>query len=209
MGDRNHQPLHGLILAGGQSSRMGTDKALLQVQGQSMLYRLAGQLLAENMTVTIAAGSPERESAYRGSLGDLAAAVGFAYDAYPGCGPLSGLHAGLSAIRSGWVFVVACDMPSISVPLLERMRSNLVPNVDIDVIHAPRQPMHALYKASAHAVIEQALQRGDYRFMRLLAQLQTLEVTPTIEEASNAFANLNTPEAYAQYVSGLEERTRC
>ncbi|MDQ0113546.1 molybdenum cofactor guanylyltransferase [Paenibacillus harenae] len=203
---RQRQQLHGLILAGGQSSRMGTDKALLQINGQPLLYRLASQLAALGMKVTVAAGSPEREREYRAALAELAPQTSFEFDRYPGCGPLSGLHAGLATIDKGWVFVVACDMPSISQPLLEKMSTLLPsPGERATVVHAPGQPMHAFYEASLHTQVEGALQRGDYRFMRLLEEQQKIEVSPTIEEASIAFMNMNTPEAYARYISELEE----
>ncbi|MGO4373654.1 hypothetical protein AB4Z21_23400, partial [Paenibacillus sp. MCAF20] len=77
------------------------------------------------------------------------------------------------------------------------------------VIHASGQPMHAFYEASLHVQAEEALQRGDYRFMRLLEALPRIEVTPTIEEASIVFTNMNTPEAYARYISEQEERPSC
>ncbi len=112
------QAIHGLILAGGQSTRMGTDKALLPINGKPLLYRLASQVAAFTQTVTIAIGAPQRESLYREALSDLAAQVSFVTDQFPGCGPLSGLHAGLSAIADGYVFIIACDMPQLSAPLL-------------------------------------------------------------------------------------------
>lgn len=207
---QQRQPLRGLILAGGQSSRMGTDKALLHINGQPLLYRLASQLAALGMKVTVAAGSHEREHPYRAALAELGPQTSFSYDRYPGCGPLSGLHAGLADIKEGWVFVVACDMPSISHPLLEK-QTGMLPLLgeESGVVHASGQPMHALYEASLHVQVEEALLSGDYRFMRLLEKLRKIEVTPTIEEASIAFANMNTPEAYARYISELEERPSC
>jgi molybdopterin-guanine dinucleotide biosynthesis protein A len=202
--------LHGLVLAGGQSSRMGTDKALLPINGKPLLYLLVKQLAALGMKVTVAAGSPDREQSYQAALAELGPQTSFAYDRYPGCGPLSGLHAGLATIDTGWVFVVACDMPTISLPLLEKLRDRLWSfGEGAGVIHASGQPMHAFYEASLHVQVEEALQRGDYRFMRLLAALPRIEVTPTIEEASIAFTNMNTPEAYARYISELEERPSC
>ena len=67
-GARQPLPLHGLIHAGGRSSRMGTDKALLQLHGVTLLERLASQMLEWTESVTIASGTPERAELYRGEL---------------------------------------------------------------------------------------------------------------------------------------------
>lgn len=191
------QTIQGLILAGGQSTRMGTDKALLAINGRPLLYRLVQQLTSLTQQVTISVGSPQREALYRESLGGLAEAVSFVTDRYPGCGPLSGLHAGLSAIADGYAFVIACDMPQLSEALLQQ----LVTHTDsgADVIHVAGQPFHALYHARAAAQIQASLEAKDYRLMGLLHNLHAIEVTPIESGQTSVFTNLNTPEDYNEY----------
>ncbi|KRE48543.1 molybdenum cofactor guanylyltransferase [Paenibacillus sp. Soil522] len=193
------QAIHGLILAGGQSTRMGTDKALLPINGRPLLYRLASQVAAFTQTVTIAIGAPQRESLYREALSDLAAQVSFVTDQFPGCGPLSGLHAGLSAIADGYVFIIACDMPQLSAPLLQQLLSRI--DSGADVIHAAGQPFHAIYHTRTAAQIQAALEAQDYRLMGLLNRLQTIEIAMKEGSQSTAFTNLNTPEDYNKYTA--------
>lgn len=193
------QAIHGLILAGGQSTRMGTDKALLPINGKPLLYQLVNQIASYTQTVTIAIGSPQRESLYREALGDLASQVNFVTDQFPGCGPLSGLHAGLSAVADGYVFVIACDMPQLSAPLLQQLLSRI--DSGADVILAPGQPFHALYHTGTAAQIQASLEQQDYRVMGLLKRLHTIEITPQEGSQRTAFTNLNTPEDYNKYTA--------
>lgn len=193
------QTIHALILAGGQSTRMGTDKALLLIEGKPLLYRLASQTVAFAQTVTIAIDSPQRESLYRKALGDLVQQVNFVADEFPGCGPLSGLHAGLSAIADGYVFVIACDMPQVSAPLLQQLLSRI--DSGADVIHTADQPFHALYQARIASQVKAALEAKDYRLMGLLNRLHTIELAPLEGDQSTVFTNLNTPEDYNKYTA--------
>ncbi|WP_138753793.1 molybdenum cofactor guanylyltransferase [Paenibacillus sinopodophylli] len=191
--------IQGLLLAGGQSSRMGTDKALLDIGGKSLIYRLAKQMAGLTEHVTVSIGHTEREGVYRESLGELADAVSYVSDRYPGCGPLSGLHAGLSAIGEGYVFVMACDMPLLSEELLAELLQKL--EHEADVIHVSGQPFHALYHARTASAISLSLAAGDFRLMGLLGKLKSVQVDPRETEFISPFINLNTPEEYNKYIA--------
>ena len=190
--------IHGLILAGGQSTRMGTDKALLPIQGKPLLVRLVDQMLSLTEHVTISVGASGREAVYREILGELGEGVSFVLDRYPGCGPMSGLHAGLSAIAEGYVFVMACDMPRLSEELLHQLMVHT--DSGADVIHVSGQPFHALYHARTLPRIEEALEQKDYRLMRLLHGLHAFVVNPRENDGEQLFTNLNTPADYNSYI---------
>jgi len=99
------------ILAGGQATRFGgRDKSALLVDGRAILDRQIAALapLTDDLMVV-----GDREVAPRATL--LRAIP----DAVPGCGPLGGLHAALTAARSDVVLLVACDMPYLSAPFAE------------------------------------------------------------------------------------------
>ncbi|CAM4353268.1 molybdopterin-guanine dinucleotide biosynthesis protein A [Paenibacillus endophyticus] len=196
MGERHIQ---GLLLAGGQSTRMGTDKALLDIGGKPLVYRLVRQLVHLTDHVTVSVGRPEREAIYRANLGELADTVSYMSDIYPECGPLSGLHAGLSAIGSGYVFVMACDMPRVSEELLAALKAHMAQGAD--VIHVKGQPFHALYHAGTAPDIEASLKKGDLRLMGLLNGLRTIVVGPQQPNHMATFINLNTPAEYINYIS--------
>lgn len=192
--------IYGLILAGGLNTRMGADKALLLIEGKPLLYRLVQQLTELVQHVVVSVGTPQREEFYRKSLEELGESVSFVTDHYPKCGPLSGMHAGLSMISEGYVFVMACDMPQLSEGLLAELMTHVEKGAD--VIHASDQPFHALYHASIAIQIEEALENQDYRLMGLLRRLQTIEVSLPEEYGVSVFTNLNTPEDYNKYRQG-------
>src|SRR5690349_13497485 len=100
----------GIVLAGGRSERMGRDKALLQIDGISLVERAAQTLRAVADTVIVVADRPNKYVFDDGTpvLGDK----------YPGMGPLGGLLTGLDAAGAGCHFALACDMPFVQPELL-------------------------------------------------------------------------------------------
>jgi len=199
----------GLILAGGQSSRMGRDKALLPVGGLPLIAVLLARMARHCGRVIIAAGDERRAREYRAAIAPVLEGgaiaerrVAFALDRYAGCGPLAGLHAGLSELQTGWALVMGSDMPHVSASLLARMRSAAASSgAAAAVVHAPGQPFHALYRASLAREIAERLERGERRLLALLERPDAVAVAPEPDEAREAFVNLNTPEAYAAYLA--------
>lgn len=203
-------PISGILLAGGRSSRMGTDKALLDRQGKPLLWHIAGGMAELCNPLVVAVGEKEREMLYREALDELVDRASFVCDVYPGRGPLAGLHAALSILPEGYAFVMACDMPFLSKSLLRRMiaqtttirdgQEEAVSGIEQpDVIMAPNQPFHALYHTRIADKLERLLEQGEYRVMKMLAQMRVTVVSLESEE-ERAFQNLNTPEAYTQFL---------
>jgi len=191
-----------LILAGGRSTRMGTDKALKRIEDKPLLYKLAEGLLDIADRVIIAAGEPSREQVYRDALAELGRdkLISFVFDGDCwGSGPLAGLAAGMAASDEGYLFVIACDMPDVSKPYVQQLLAAAAGEEEFDVIHAPNQPFHALYHTRISAHIRSALRREDYRVMKLFEGLRTLEVEPG-NRADESFINLNTPKEYQRYI---------
>src|SRR6476659_6598378 len=102
------------ILIGGRSSRLGTDKAFVELDGMT---------LAERAVANVQRGlSPQRITMVAGSSTQFAteaiiADVPFIFDLYEGRGPLGGLHSALAYARTPWIFVLACDYPFVSTAL--------------------------------------------------------------------------------------------
>ena len=98
----------GFVLAGGRSSRMGRDKALLPWKGSTLIQSVAREVFQAAGNTTLI-GSPE-----------LYGKLGFPVipDRIEGCGPMGGLHAALSAKAAEWNLLVACDMPAVTCELL-------------------------------------------------------------------------------------------
>jgi len=97
-----------LILAGGDSRRMGQDKPTLLLEGETLLARVAGSMQALFPEVLVSVRSHRMDLPWQQVC-----------DADQGAGPLAGVLAGMAAAQTPWLFVLACDMPFISPPLVE------------------------------------------------------------------------------------------
>lgn len=176
----------GFVLAGGRSSRMGRDKALLPWQGATLLETAARKVLEAAGNVAI--------------LGDPACYGHFGFpvlaDRIPDCGPLGGLFTALSSTDADWNLLVACDMPGITVELLRRLIGDaacctgdaLVPRVD-----GRWEPLCALYHRRLAAAAEAALQRKSLKMQEFVSQIRAC---PWDEPGLEVFRNVNTPEQY-------------
>src|SRR6267378_6945488 len=135
------------ILAGGQATRFGgRDKGALVVDGRTIFDRQVAEL-SQIAREILLVGSPSPET--RGP------AVTPIADLMPGCGPLGGLHAALTAAKNHVVIVVACDMPYVSAPFLAYLASLAgEPGGFAAVVPQTERGYHPLCAAYTRAVIE-------------------------------------------------------
>ena len=187
--------IEGFILVGGQSSRMGTDKALLDLGGKSFVERVRGALAAIT-TETSIVGAKEKCASWP----KLRAVE----DVHVKWGALGGLHAALAACRAEWAAVAACDLPFISGELFVRLAS-LRENFDAVVpvqMDGRWQPLCALYRAGvATERAAELIAQGERRPRALLDLINTRRVAfdelRDLPGADRFFINVNTPEDYA------------
>src|SRR3989442_9925793 len=107
------------ILAGGRATRFdGRDKSALVVDGRTILDRQLDELSSLSDDVMIVGNNREGARAFQASV-----ALRTVPDIVPGCGPLGGLHAALTAARGDAVFVVACDMPYVTAAFADYLFS--------------------------------------------------------------------------------------
>ena len=169
------------ILAGGKSTRMGTDKAFVMLEGQTLLARTLGVARAVTSDVRIV-----------GEAAKFAAFAPVVEDVFPGCGPLGGIHAALRASAVELNLMLAVDVPFASVGLLEFLLARA--RRSAAVVTVPRvggwQPLCAVYRRVFAEVAERALREGRYRIDGWF------EVVPTvvISEAELAAAGFSAPE---------------
>ena len=104
----------GVVLAGGRNSRMGRIKADLPWKASDFLHTILGQLALFCDELIVSANHPMKIQGF---------AARIVPDILPGCGPLSGIHAALTAASSDHIFVTACDMPYISAPAARHLCS--------------------------------------------------------------------------------------
>lgn len=200
---KSEQVCHGLILAGGRSTRMGRDKALLPVDGQPMLARLIGAMRAAVAgDIVVSVSSVERETHYRERLGSAADGVTFVVDRTPEAGPIAGLAAGLAALPEGYAYAAACDAPELSKLWVARLLQE-AESSGAQVVAAHGEPLHALYHTGAARPAEEAIAEDDYRLMSLLRRTGAVLLALTERErAEYGLYNLNTPEQYESYLAG-------
>ena len=176
-----------IILAGGKSSRMGTDKTKLEYNGETLLERAYRRFSAHFETFISA----------RGDVGIPDAPVIF--DIIPGLGPISGLHAALQRFES--VFLVATDMPFAdpeNVSLIIDAGNGSI--ACAGAINGKPEPLFAYYTRAVLPELESAVKAGDYSLHRLLKRVgvSLYELPP------ETLDNINRPEDYEKLKSRLE-----
>ena len=179
------------ILAGGASSRMGTDKSQLRLAQQTFTERIAETLLQVTDSVTIV-GRELDESGLPGVA-----------DVYPKWGALGGIHAALNACRREWAIVVACDLPFVTAELflfLAEMGLDHEAVVPIQADGRP-QPLAALYRVDpCLARATELIEAGRRRPLDLLDAVKTRRVSfaeiRNLAQSERFFVNINTPSDY-------------
>jgi molybdopterin-guanine dinucleotide biosynthesis protein A len=178
------------ILAGGASSRMGTDKSQLPLEGQTFTERIAETLL--KLTASVYVVGRQAES----SLPSVA-------DVYPQWGALGGLHAALTACKREWAIVVACDLPFATAELFSFLAEKRVDHdavVPIQEDGRP-QPLAALYRVDpCRQRATELIEAGRRRPLDLLEAVETRWISfaeiRNLDQAERFFVNINTPSDY-------------
>ena len=191
----------GVILAGGESRRMGSDKSLLPLDGGRFIdhaYRTLAALFDEVIIVTnspdLYAGLPCRKVP----------------DLYPVKGSLAGIHSGLSHARSDRIFVVACDMPFLSAEVIRRLCAR-GEGSDVVIPRSERgvEPLHALYDTRCLPAVEELLDAGEKKIVRFFPRVRVCEVPPPAfadcDPDGRSFRNINTPQEYFALRDGDRE----
>jgi FdhD protein len=188
----------GVILAGGGSRRMGSDKALLPYQGGRFIEAIHRRMEELFEEVIVAAGETGRYDFLPCRR---------VPDLIPGMGALGGIHAALRHSGSERIFVVACDMPHLKQDLIRHLCS-LAEEADVVVPEGDGglEPLHAVYRKSVLPAVEEALRDGQCRvvsfFDRVRVRRVAREEVERIDPGLSAFRNINTPEEYYRFRDG-------
>ncbi|AZU64654.1 molybdenum cofactor guanylyltransferase [Neobacillus mesonae] len=183
-----------IILSGGKSSRMGTNKSLLKINNKMNIERIRDKIKPVFDDIILVTNDSQ---AYE-FLG-----VKMTGDQYPGMGPLAGLHAGLEASSHEVNLVVACDMPFVSAELAEIMVS-YCRDVDavVPVVDGKEHPLFAVYKKDLAAAAAKCIKEGRRRMKHLLDDVRVRYVTENDFtdfndiEIQRIFFNMNHPQDY-------------
>jgi molybdopterin-guanine dinucleotide biosynthesis protein A len=194
------------ILAGGRATRFGgRDKSALVVEGRSILERQVAELSAVADDIMIVGAATDLGRRLESDLARRVqpnVSVRAIADLVPGCGPLGGLHAALTAMRGDRVFVAACDMPYVDGALADFLLS-LAGDAAIVVPETDRgyHPLCAVY---ARACLEPVAARLATRrlvlrelFRDVPTRVVTAEELSRFGAPARLLANVNTPAEYA------------
>jgi molybdopterin-guanine dinucleotide biosynthesis protein A len=206
------------IQAGGQSSRMGEDKALKTFLGRPLIQRVIERLAPIADEVIVTTNNPENYSFLNTStrpIGHSVQRLRLISDLKPGRGALGGLYTAIASASHPFVAVVACDMPFASATFLEAA-TRLMVQEEADVViarEAPQadqggksegyEPLHAVYRrATCLPAIEHAIDADQWKviawFPEVKVRVLTTDEIKQYDPTGLAFWNVNTPEEFAK-----------
>ena len=192
-----------VVLAGGQSQRMGSNKALLRIDDrETLIARVVNNLKPLSDDIVVVSNTPELYANL---------SVRQTGDQFPGAGPLAGLHAGLQVALHPWSLVVACDMPLVDhrlvrfMVLLTQGHDLVVPSWNEDL-----EPLHALVSRACLPAIETRLKAGQRRVISFYPDVRLRVVEPhevgIFDPEGRSFFNANTPEDWQRLLPLLKKR---
>ena len=189
------------ILIGGRSSRLGRDKAFVEIGGRTLAQRALKTVRESGIAAktTFVAGSQTQFA-----IEALTLDAPFIFDMVEGRGPLGGLHAALSYARTEWVFVLACDYPLISTEFLKCLKglvSDEFGAVVPEQSDKRLQPLCAFYTVDvASPIIEKIIGQPSVSppLREIVRELNTRVVTfdeyRDLSNSNDFFININTQE---------------
>jgi molybdopterin-guanine dinucleotide biosynthesis protein A len=199
---RQRFPIGGFVLVGGESRRIGRDKALLEWHGEPLLLRAAKLLTTYLDSVTLL-GSPARYSRF--GLPVLA-------DDFTQAGPLAGIATALRHSCYEWNLLLACDLPLVDGRVVKRLIEQVAATRALAVVPKTAsgwQPLCAAYHSSCLAVMEEALARRELSVIRLFPALSVEEISASPSEDpctwEQLFRNMNTADEWEQVQRSLEK----
>jgi molybdopterin-guanine dinucleotide biosynthesis protein A len=191
----------GIVVAGGRSRRLGTDKRRERLWGEAgptLLEHTLAVLTPLCSELLVVLNDPDSWPGLPARL------VG---DRYPGAGALGGIYSGLAAATLPSALIVAADMPLLSADLLRALRDlpfegdALVPLARGQGSRSGHEPLHAIYRRSCLPAMRAALEAGRYAVAELLADIHTVAPAPALiarhDPHGLAMLNLNTPDDLA------------
>lgn len=155
-----NENITGVVMAGGKSSRMGSDKGLVDFEGKPMVKYAIDLLSAYFKTLIISSNDRNYEMFNLPLVPDF----------HKNCGPICGLHAVMKQVETPYVFILSCDMPLMTALVIEKLLASL----NDDEIVVPRlfnekiEPLCAIYSVSLLNRIEKQMFHACYKMTELI-----------------------------------------
>ncbi|MCP3659223.1 MAG: molybdenum cofactor guanylyltransferase [Bacteroidetes bacterium] len=173
-----------IILAGGQSKRMGFDKQFINLHGKRLLHLLIKKLKKEFDEIILVTDVLEPIKG-----------VKIISDILKNKGPLGGIHVGLKNAKSQYAYVVACDLPTILLEDIKLMKTKLINNEDVCLFK--NQPLHAFYSTRLVDAIENYLLSDLNYSLKLF--IKPLKIA--VINKNHSIINLNTPNDLKNFLA--------
>ena len=186
------QPITGVILAGGKSSRMGQNKALMSLGGKRLVHRVVEVMRSVFDDLLMVTNTPD-------VYADLG--IPMAPDVWPDKGSLGGVYSAIYRVATPYCLAVACDMPFLQAAGLRYLITQMA-NYDVVVpdVLGELQTLHAIYSKACLQPIERRLETNRLRIVGFFPDVRVRTVTASELEPYDpellAFQNLNTPEEF-------------
>jgi len=176
-----------IILTGGKSSRMGSDKALLVFNGQTLLNRAVDFCAVFCNEILISSNNPKHN----------VAGIQRIDDEIENCGPIGGLDSSLKKSSNDWNFVWSVDAPFVQLEFVDFLISK-TGNFDavVPVHKVNKEPLIALYHKKILPQVASRIEEGNYKMHFLLQELNTnfVESGKWLKRYPELFRNLNNPD---------------
>ena len=185
----------GAVLAGGDSRRMGTDKAFASCGGRPLAGIARAALVEAGATEVLSVGGDLRRLS---RLGFVAIA-----DDAPGEGPLGGVLTALRAAAAGWVVVLSCDLPYASARTVRELLSHTGDDTDavVPLLSGRPLPTHAVWRRDCREVLQAVFAGGE---RRLTAALEALRVRAVVVQRPDTLRDVDTPDELRDGCAGLD-----
>lgn len=174
----------GIILTGGKSSRMGTDKAELPYNGKKLVEYSIETLRPLCNDIFISSSAPEHRSY----------ALPTIEDEYPNMGPIMGIYSCLKKSKTDLNLVISCDMPHINSEVLSLLLDNSCSMAKVFTWGAGKvEPLAGLYSKAIIPFIEKQIAEHNYKLMQLLDSSNAAKLELEGHDGSYIFKNMNRP----------------
>ncbi len=177
--------IDGYILAGGKSSRMGTDKGLMWLHGQCMIQHVIRQLRPAVNSVFIVSNNPEYKKFGLKLIGDL----------IKDKGPVGGIYSALSHTHSTHIFIVSCDMPCINPDAIEYLINHAhQAQIVLPVFNGRLEPLFGIYAKECLTRWKELMDQGQLKLQQMVTHFSLYKLVVDDVEYFNeqTFLNLNT-----------------
>ena len=186
---RDKKDITGIILAGGKSSRMGTDKGFLMLNEKPFIQHSIDALKPLVSEIIIVSDNLDYDI------------LGYkrVTDTIKDAGPVAGICSGLEASKTDYNLVLSCDIPLIKTEILEKLIVNIETNFDIIQIesHGKTMPLIALYKKHCSVFFSNLLKNDERRLRMAVSQCRVKNISLD-HNHNNATMNVNTKEELKQ-----------